>query len=121
MSCLFISLGYHVKMPADILRLEICDYLMTNPKLLDDLRADEVTTLEDGKSLKEYLEHMRRGSTMGGATEIRAFTKIYKVNVLVRSIPNGKNIEFLENPSYPWIGLEWTGNHYEPMKITNTP
>lgn len=116
MSCLFDSLSkFSGGMQTDILRLHICDYLQTNPVLFDDLRAADVVKHEVNMTLANYVANMRLSGTMGGATEIRAFTKLFKKNVLVKSLPNGKNIEFIENSRYSWCGLVWTGGHFDPI------
>ena len=116
MSCLFDSLSKFTDgMPSDILRNHICDYLQLNPTLMDNLRAEDVIKHEVGMTLKHYVANMRLSSTMGGATEIRSFTKLFKKNVLVKSLPNGKNIEFIEKPRYSWCGLIWTGGHFDPI------
>ena len=117
MSCLFDSLStFSDGMPSQILRLHICDYLQTNPVLLDNLRAEDVVKHELDVSLNSYVNTMRLPSTMGGATEIRAFTKLFNKNIFVKSIPNNKVIEFIENPHYKWVGLVWTGGHFDPVR-----
>lgn len=115
MSCLFNSLARFV---ADIngesLRKNICDYISTNPKLMsDDTDIATIIFAETGLAADTYTGLMRNPSTFGGAIEIRAFTKLYNLNVCVKSVPNNKTIEFIENPDYAWCVLEWTGNHYE--------
>ena len=117
MSCLFDSLSRFVE-AEDIngisLRTIICNYLSTNPSLLldtEDLRT--IIFIETGLEVDAYINQMRKQSTFGGAIEIRAFTKIFKLNVCVKSVPNNKRIEFIENPQYRWCVLVWTGNHYD--------
>ena len=118
MSCLFNSLVRFIKEDIDgeCLRQTICNYLETNPMLmLDDTDIATIILAETGLSKEQYIELLRRPSTFGGAIEIRAFTKIFKLNVCVHSVPNGKRIEFIEDPEYSWCVLTWTGNHYEPV------
>ena len=118
MSCLFDSLSMFLEhMNSAMLRSNICDYLETNPLLIDDLKACEVINHETNYDLETYVSNMRSQSTMGGAIEIRAFTKIFQVNVKVLSMPNQKVIEFLENPHFAWFVIQWTGNHFDPIKI----
>ena len=114
MSCLFDSLSKFVNMPSHILRLHICDFLQTNPELLDSLTASDVANFESNMNLASYVNTMRQNQTMGGATEIRSFTKLFKTNVRVKSIPNQRIIEFLEDVSYPWVNIRWTGGHFDP-------
>ena len=117
MSCLFDSLSVFLEnMTGEIIRSNICDYLDTNPLLIDDLKASDVVHHETGMDFNTYVNNMRNYSTLGGAIEIRAFTKIFQVNVKVISIPNKKNIEFLENPHFHWVVIQWTGNHFDPVK-----
>ena len=116
MSCLFQSLSFFVQnMPHEMIRMAVCDFLMTNPKLMDDMNASDAITHETGMSFENYIKEMRQLSTMGGAIEIRCFTKIFNKNVRVFSVPNKKIIEFIENPNYDFCGLIWTGNHFDPM------
>lgn len=115
MSCLFNSLArFGSGINGQSLRKSICDYLETNPKLMtDDTDIATVIFAETGLAVDSYISLMRSTSTFGGAIEIRAFTKLYTLNVSVKSVPNNKTIEFIENPDYAWCLLEWTGNHYE--------
>jgi hypothetical protein len=116
MSCLFDSLCRFLKDISSLhLRIQICNYLASNPILLDDLTAEQVVTHETSMSLQVYIANMRMPSSMGGAIEIRSFTKLYRVNVKVNSLPNKRTIEFLEDPSLPWLTLEWTGGHFTPV------
>lgn len=97
-----------------MLRQTICNYLETNPMLIDDMRAEDVVKYEKGVALPVYVASMRSPMTMGGATEIRAFTKMFKINVRIKSVPNRKIIEFVEDPSFPWCTIIWTGGHFDP-------
>ncbi len=119
MSCLFDSLSRFIqdeRVDGGLMRKLICEYLKSDPKMIDDMTASEVAKNATGLNLEQYISNMRMGSTFGGALEIRAFTKVFKLNVLVNSIPNKKEIEFIEDTRYRWIVLEWTGNHYEAVE-----
>lgn len=115
MSCLFDSLSSFVTLKSHELRQGICDYLQTNPLLMDDLNAESVIQNENGNSLENYVRMMRNQNTMGGAIEIRAFVNIFKINIKVRSLPNGKTIEFVQNSENPWQEIIWTGGHFDPV------
>lgn len=119
MSCLFISLSHFIpNVNPNRLRNILCQFLSKNPKLLDEVHASQIIKWEKGMSLIEYINFMSRNSSWGGAIEIKAFCTLYKVNVLVSSIPNKRNIEFIGNPnSKNFLAISWTGNHYEPLKI----
>ena len=116
MSCLFDSLSTFTKgLTSFELRQAICDYLETNPLLMDDLTAESVINSENGLSLVDYVRTMRGQNTMGGAIEIRAFINIFKINIRVKSLPNQRNIEFLFNNQNPWREIVWTGGHFDPV------
>ena len=115
MSCLFDSLSKFVSINSHDLRQGICDFLDTNPKLLDDMSASDVINFESNMELNRYVANMRQYSTMGGATEIKAFCVMFKMNAKIQSIPNGKTIEFIINDTYPFVYLKWTGGHYDPI------
>lgn len=115
MSCLFDSLSTFVGVNPGGLRQGICDFLQLNPKLIEDMSAEMVVSFESNVSLDNYVARMRQYSTMGGATEIKAFCIMFKRNVNVFSIPNGRTIEFIVNPSFPFVNLKWTGSHYDPI------
>ena len=122
MSCLFDSLSKFVsdeKVDGGVLRHVICNFLSTNPSLIDDMNAETVVQEESKMKLGDYISQMRMGHTFGGAIEIRAFTKIFKLNVLVKSIPNNKIIEFIDSPENLWAVLSWTGNHFEALEKIN--
>jgi hypothetical protein len=71
--------------------------------------------LESEKPLDQYISSMRRPHVMGGATEIKIFCILFKKNVKVLSEPNKKTIEFVIDPTYPFVHLRWTGNHFDPV------
>ena len=73
MSCLFNSFSALVGEPPQAIRGRICDWLTTDPVLIDDVSASTVVLVESGKELAPYVSHMRSTSTWGGAIEIRAF------------------------------------------------
>lgn len=119
MSCLFDSLSRFVKderINGQTLRAIICDFLHINPMLIDDMNAETVIKEENGMPLEQYVANMRNPGTYGGAIEIRAFTKLFKINVLVKSLPNNKNIEFIENRDFLWSIISWNGGHYEAVE-----
>lgn len=119
MSCLFDSLAYFVNTDCNILRNAICDYLKTNPKILDNIDTQNVILWENGKTLDEYISCMRNTSTWGGGIEIKCFCEMFNLCVLVHFrdknivfLPNGNNPN---NPNNP-IELIYNGGHYEPKK-----
>jgi hypothetical protein len=119
MSCLFDSLSRFVpdeSINGQTLRHIICNFLHTNPMLIDDMNAETVIKEENGMPLEQYVANMRNSGTYGGAIEIRAFTRLFKLNVLVKSLPNRKNIEFIENPKFLWSVITWNGGHYEAVE-----
>jgi len=122
MSCLFNSLSRFIKdetVDGTSLRAIICNYLSTNPLLMmDGIDLTAIIFAETGMDTDTYIGLMRNPSTFGGAIEIRAFTKIFNFNVRVKSIPNGKHIDFLENDAGNWCVLIWTGNHYDACENT---
>ena len=115
MSCLFNTLARFVDdINGDLLRKNICDYISTNPNLMpDDTDIAAVIFADTGLDMDSYINLLRNPSTFGGAIEIRAFTKMFNINVCVKSVPNNKTIEFIECPEYPWCSISWTGNHYD--------
>lgn len=112
MSCLFDSLSLFVEDDSYTIRQKICDYLIDDPILVDTLKLSNIIT--EDKNI--YVENMRLTSTCGGAIEIRSFTKVYGHNVLVKSIPNHREIEFIEDPDFSFVVISWNGGHYEPIK-----
>ena len=127
MSCLFQSLSSYVShQDYSKLRQDICDFLETNPNILDDMPLDKVVEL-DNISINDYIKHMRNNATWGGAIEIKSFCEMYQVNVIVINIRNNsqdkdssKEIKFTSSkPSNRWVGITWSGGHFEPIDITN--
>lgn len=117
MSCLFQSLGYFLTdTNPDRLREEICNYLSSNPNLVDNLSLEELTSIE-GINANDYISGMRKRSTWGGAIEIKAFCDIFNINVEVTVLKDGKKIMFLSSkqPALGVVKISWTGNHFEPV------
>ena len=120
MSCLFNSLSYFINISPINLRHIICDYLLSNPNILDTIDAKNVTQWESGTSLEQYVSHMRHNSTWGGAIEIRSYCNIFNIQVNIIMTDN-TIIEFIPDNNKPTriINLLYTGNHYEPIKNNN--
>lgn len=121
MSCLFNSFSALIGEPAQAIRGRICDFLATDPALMDDLSASLVIAIESGKQLAPYVQTMRSSSTWGGAIEIRAFVQLWKRPVKVYVIRTRRWIEFPYTGSAgavagPECKISWTGGHYEPMR-----
>ena len=115
MSCLFNSLSYFVNVNEDgkNLRNIICDYLEEDNIIFDDMNVSKIVEPE---TTCDYVTNMRCENTFGGALEIKAFCRLFKLNVLVKSFPNNRNIEFVENKNTNnWVIISWTGNHFEPL------
>lgn len=118
MSCLFRSLSYFIQdSDENAIRREICNYLATNPSILDDLSLKDVLSFE-GMGSDDYVTNMRDPGTWGGAIEIKAFCELYRVAVEVRVRSTQKTILFQPSnlSSVPSrIRIEWQGCHYEPI------
>ena len=115
MSCLFNSLSYFVGLDSPSIRARICDWLATDPLLIDDMSASAVVMMESGMELGPYVEKMRWCGTWGGAIEIRAFVQIWRRPVHVKVVGTGRWIEFSCEEG-EICRLEWTGGHYEPVR-----
>ncbi len=116
MSCLFQSLSHFVNgMNENSLRHNICNYLSENHQIFDDLSTNDITTIESGLNISQYISNMRNPSTWGGSLEIKVFCNIFNVVVIVHH--NNRQIEFLPSTNKP-IGkcnIGYTGNHYFHM------
>ena len=119
MSCLFNSLSYFIEnISSDQLRKIICDYLLSNPKMMENIDARSITNWECDMSLESYVEKMKNTNVWGGGIEIKAFCEIFNLSVFVK-LHDGKFIEFLPssiNEKTESIQVYYTGNHYEPIK-----
>ena len=142
MSCLFNSLHYFI--PSDssyTIRQKICDYLQNNNTIMDGLDTDAILQMEsangsDNESANgsaKYIERMRLTSTWGGAIEIQVACNLWNFRIIVKNnrvfnhttststtARSKSEIEFL--PITPTeikntIQLEWTGGHYEPVRL----
>lgn len=123
MSCLFQSLGHLTRQDPAQLRRAICDYLERNLDMMGDgIKAEDVVGWESARDLGSYVAQMRRSSTWGGATEIKAFTDMTGMVVVVHDLQQqpGHEIRFLPRgmlltPTEE-LHISWNGNHYEPMR-----
>lgn len=121
MSCLFDSLSsfFNKKyLNSFKLRNIICDYLIQNPILFDDIKAEKIIFYENKTTLQKYVHNMRQNNTWGGSIEIKSFCNIFNINVIVKNIrDNNQNIEFLSNnkKSKKNIFISWNGSHFEPI------
>jgi hypothetical protein len=125
MSCLFNSLSRFVEDDSGAIRQKICDYLETNPFLMEETKAEDIINWESNDSLNNYVSKMRNHSTWGGAIEIRCFCNLYNMNVEVINIRDRKKdaIFFrikssdvsLDTSEDKIAKISWNGGHYEPL------
>jgi hypothetical protein len=120
MSCLFNSFGALTGEGPQVIRGRICDWLLTDPAIMDDLSASTVVAIESGRSLSDYVARMRSPATWGGAIEIRAFVRLWRRPVRVWAIRGRRWIEFPLDAGSEAAGAEcrlsWTGGHYTPIR-----
>jgi len=138
MSCLFNSLHYFIPSESSYtIRQKICDYLQNNNKIMDGLDTDDILQMDSANGSAngsaKYIEHMRLTSTWGGAIEIQVACNLWNFRIIVKN-NRGFNhshstsstncckseIEFLPITSTEiknTIQLEWTGGHYEPVRL----
>ena len=118
MSCLFNSLAPAVGIHPDVLRKVIAEYLKTDPKLLDCIKATDIIKWTDGQTLEAYTDRMSNTDSWGGAIEIRTFCELYSMDVTVHVLYTGK--EFTTESSKDPIRIvhiSYTGDHFEPKYI----
>ena len=121
MSCLFDSLSKSVNMNSNDLRKVICQYLATNPNILDDISTEQVLNITENSSLSQYIERMSNTMTWGGAIEIKAFCNLFRKRVLILVLYTRKMFEMLPNgPPENTIVVAYTGNHFELVAITSS-
>ena len=120
MSCLFNSFGRLVGENPQAIRGRICDWLATDPALMEDLSASTVVAIDGATDLSGYVLRMRSPATWGGAIEIRAFVRLWRRPVRIWAIRARRWIEFPLDAGVEAAGgecrLSWTGGHYEPMR-----
>jgi hypothetical protein len=101
------------------LRQHICNYLETNPPLMEDMSLSDIVALEDISSSKEeYVRQMRNSSTWGGAIEIKAFCDLFGAIVEVSVKSTHEKIVFVPSATtLPTLiaRIEWQGHHFEPI------
>ena len=128
MSCLFNSLSHFIlQTDPQTIRQRICDYLQANSPIIDGMATHDVLQL-DSKSTDQYISAMRSPCTWGGAIEIQAACNIWNARIMVHDIRSGhrhghghgQTIEFLPvstNAADKTFELEWSGGHYEPVRL----
>lgn len=117
MSCLFESLGKSVNMNAERLRQTLCDYIATNPKLMDDLSAEQVIFFTENQSLERYTNRMRHQHAWGGAIEIKAFCELFHKAVVIAVTYTRKYFEVLpESRITGRVVITYNGSHFEFIK-----
>ena len=116
MSCLFNSLSRFIPESSFDIRQKICNYLEANHKIIDGIETKDVLTMES----TNYIQHMRKTSTWGGAIEIQAACNIWNMSINVHNIRSeGGKINFvpITSESLKTINITWNGGHYEPQII----
>lgn len=118
MSCLFESLGKSVNINPTELRKIICDYIDTNPKLLDDLTAEQVIFFTENVPLVRYTSRMRHSHAWGGAIEIKAFCELFRKAVVVAVTYTRKYFEVIPESGFTTrVVITYNGSHFEFVKV----
>ena len=119
MSCLFNTLSRFIDIDSPSLRHNICNYLQNNPKLYDDIKAEDAImwSNEGYQNIHDYISAMRSSSTWGGAIEIKCFCNMYNMKVVVhgqRNTIKNEVVEFLPEitTTTTEIHINWNGGHY---------
>jgi hypothetical protein len=118
MACLFDSLSnFLIDINSHQLRQIICNYIQTNPKIIDDIDINSIIEWDSNINLNDYVSKMRNNSEWGGSIEIKSFCDIFGIDVIV--IYNNETIHFKSKyqPNNYEIYLNYTGNHYTPNYI----
>jgi len=121
MSCLFNSMSHFLPLSSDQIRSDICGYLAADHPLIDGIETRQILELDAGAN---YINKMRNPRTWGGAIEIQAACNLWRLRIVVRNIctrdRTRPSIEFLPvTASFDrTIELEWSGGHYEPVRVT---
>ena len=119
---MFISIGKLVGRPHQSVRRDICDYMATH---LDTVHqsmtfADWIQWQENTPEPHIYIQRMRQPATWGGAMELAVATKAYGADILVVNGLHKRVAEFKWREACTarvTFVLQWTGAHYEPVRI----
>jgi hypothetical protein len=111
-------MSYFLKMDPQVIRNKICDYLVSDPELMEGMKASEIVSFESNLPLNLYILRMRSPASWGGAIEINCATKIFGCNFEVVNIrSNPHTIIKFEHTGNSNVGkMTWSGNHYEPIR-----
>jgi hypothetical protein len=117
MSCLFNSMSYFLNLDPQVIRNKICDYLVSDPELIDGMKASEIVDIESNLPLNLYIIRMRSPASWGGAIEINCATKIFGYNFEVLNIRSNPHsiINFEHNGNVNVAKLTWSGGHFSPI------
>lgn len=78
-SCLFHSLGRHVGARGDTLRAQVVDVLRRYPDLhIQDTRLRDWTAWYAEAPIDQYVRHIARPGTWGGALEMAVLSRLYR-------------------------------------------
>ena len=119
---MFISIGKLVGRSSHTVRNDICDYMASH---LDTVHqsltiADWIKWQEHTPEPSLYIQRMRQSSTWGGAMELAVATKTYGTDIIVVNGMGKRVAEFKwrdECTARVTLVLQWTGAHYEPVRI----
>lgn len=115
MSCLFQSLAPAVNLKSEELRDIITKYLSTNPALIDDIKLNDIIKWNGEGSLETYINKMSRNE-WGGCIEIRAFCKLFNMDVIIHFKQNIIEVNCGGKP-VKIVHIRYTGSHYDPLYI----
>lgn len=120
MSCLFNSMSHFLPISSIQIRSDICGYLAANRPLIEGIETRQILEMDAGP---DYIAKMRNPSTWGGGIEIQAACNLWRLRIVVRNIcgrdRTRPHIEFLPAVASHerTIELEWSGGHYEPVRV----
>lgn len=125
MSCLFDALGYFAGESGALMRQRLCNY-MTRDAPIQGSTIHQRIRWESGQTPEDYITHMRRPATWGGALEVACFVELYGWRVVCGYAgPAGApdtTYEPVCHAPHETVRIIWyAGGHYEPDRTWPRP
>ena len=119
---MFISIGQLIHRPHQTVRADICSYMTQHLHHTHQGVAlqDWIKWQEGSPDPHTYIRNMRHSSTWGGAMELAVATQVYNADILVTNHWGKTVAEFKwkeDCTARRTLHLQWTGAHYEPLRV----
>lgn len=112
MSCAFRSIGYHVNLSSEEVRIRIVNELESG-FMVGDQKMSDLIEIAESVNFDVYVRRMRSSSTWGGGPELAIASRLWDLSIEIRGPGTARMVV---GQGRRHVSITYTGSHYEPVR-----